>query len=96
MDKPSIQWARKGLEPPNADNRLIKASVWINCAERMPEAMVDVLVWSPAFGIDGGEYDVAYRSRFVEAWVGSHVEHGCEWNLGDITHWMPLPEPPAV
>lgn len=69
---------------------------WIKCSDRMPEPMVDVLVWPPAFGLAGGEHDVAFRSKFVDAWVGSHIQHGCEWDFGEITHWMPLPDPPPM
>ena len=70
-------------------------SEWIKCSERLPEPMQDVLVWSPAFGIAGGEYDVAFQSRFVDEWCGAHISSHSEWDFNEITHWMPLPAPPA-
>ncbi len=63
-------------------------SQWVKCSERMPEAI--------------GEYLVAYK--WMNRWIYQKVitfahlseytnEMGWNSNL-EITHWMPLPEPP--
>lgn len=62
---------------------------WIKCSERMPGDFEDVLV------TDGVYVEVmwldcdGYWDSWVEPWA---VTVGRE----DITHWMPLPEPPEV
>lgn len=59
---------------------------WIKCSELMPDQYVEVLVCS-----DCG-------SRYIAA-----LNRSMAWDDGDffddiqnITHWQPLPEPPAT
>lgn len=59
---------------------------WIPCSERMPEKHVEVLAYSPFWGkiivaLWGGEF-------WLEQWTDDDLEQS------EITHWMPLPEPP--
>ena len=57
---------------------------WIACEERLPSDTMDTLL------------------VFVERkWEDSGITLGCyydgRWDMdatGDVTHWMPLPEPP--
>lgn len=59
---------------------------WIKCSERMPEELEDVLV------TDGRSVEVMYLN-FGLWYVTSTDSAIC----GDeVTHWMPLPEPPEV
>ena len=85
-----------GLDEVNEACRMgmeaLKRQRWIPCSERMPPEPCDVLVWSE---IDGA----AFTGRYCEydrydGWelVGV-IEPACKFN---ITHWMPLPEPPEV
>lgn len=61
-------------------------SKWIKCSERMPEELEDVLV------TDGRSVEVMYL-RLGLWYVTSQDSAIC----GDeVTHWMPLPEPPEV
>ena len=55
---------------------------WISVDERLPEPLVNVLVWDKTWG----DVMYAYVTRHNE-WVGVILSH-------EITHWMPLPEPP--
>lgn len=54
---------------------------WISVKDRMPDVGVPVLLWN----VDGFAY--------VDTWS----KFGC-WTItpttGEVTHWMPLPEPP--
>lgn len=59
---------------------------WIPCSERLPEKHVEVLAYSPYWGkivvaMWGGEF-------WLEQWTDDDLEQS------EITHWMPLPEPP--
>lgn len=59
---------------------------WIPCSEMLPEKHVEVLAYSPYWGkivvaMWGGEY-------WLEQWTDDDLEQS------EITHWMPLPEPP--
>jgi hypothetical protein len=59
---------------------------WIPVTERLPDSEKCVLVYSQ----DGGVAEGKYNARFKE-WVQFR------WNvteLNNVTHWMPLPEPP--
>lgn len=61
-------------------------SKWVKCSERMPEELEDVLV------SDGRSVEVMYL-RLGLWYVTSPDSAIC----GDeVTHWMPLPEPPEV
>ena len=59
---------------------------WIPCSEKLPEKHVEVLAYSPYWGkivvaMWGGEF-------WLEQWTDDDLEKS------EITHWMPLPEPP--
>jgi hypothetical protein len=62
---------------------------WISVSERLPEAGVDVLIWSPI--------DSQFRRACVAALDRVNGQHFWTSEYGDEmpTHWMPLPEPPA-
>lgn len=62
-------------------------SEWISVKDRLPAAGVEVIALSP---------------KFNEYMIGQVKEHSvgivCEFEdfiLCDVTHWMPLPEPPV-
>lgn len=59
---------------------------WIPVGERLPEPHHHVIGWQPDF------------ARTAEVWIGSSGQWigGDFESAGDITHWMPLPEPPEV
>lgn len=58
-------------------------SEWISVKDRLPGAETDVLGW------DGAAHLV------VTLWAHDGCFHECmECRRWDITHWMPLPEPP--
>lgn len=62
---------------------------WIKCSEQMPDYFVDVLV------SDGGNVEVMWRNCYG-LWgccVDGDDRKVCP---DDVTHWMPLPEPPEV
>jgi hypothetical protein len=58
---------------------------WIPVSERLPERNTEVLVCDT-------------REDYVSIWgyIGDELWFGEEitWATEDITHWMPLPEPP--
>ena len=65
---------------------------WIKCAYRFPEEGIDVLVWDGNRGIDinTAKYEIAsYR-----AFANGKFFISAPYILQNITHWMPLPNPP--
>ena len=63
-------------------------SEWISVNERSPEEMEDVLIWD-ADEAEGGFCAVAVGWKTNAGdW---ETETDCTPN---VTHWMPLPEPP--
>ncbi len=72
------------------------APQWISVKDRLPELRQEVLVWY------NNGYEVAYLQKFEPPKLQypqfNNVEM-FEWCFGDfedfdVTHWMPLPEPP--
>nr|WP_283668389.1 dATP/dGTP pyrophosphohydrolase domain-containing protein [Escherichia coli] len=59
---------------------------WISCSERMPKGYADVLV------TDGEHVEVKWwdESGYWDSWT----ELNSDIFADEITHWMPLPEPP--
>ena len=64
---------------------------WISVDERLPEhwhmddkdrTLINYLVYSPDYGVDVGNY-----IKSAKRWV-------CMGLPMNVTHWMPLPEPP--
>lgn len=81
------------------DNDLNSNRGWIPCSERMPEKGIGVHVYAKrddvgyqfdAFVAYGGSRWFTYDSTKVEPLKSNAVDSSYE-----ITHWMPLPEPPA-
>ena len=77
---------------------------WIPVTERLPEADGDYLVFErgyivPAirvlsFAKDGRKVD---KYDFYRGWKNVWYRYDSEWGhltIDDVTHWMPLPEPP--
>lgn len=48
-------------------------------------------------GAEGGEYDEDTDTFWAdEGWYEANEFEGCHWRVtGTVTHWMPLPSPPA-
>ena len=58
---------------------------WIPVTERLPEEDVRVLVWL-------GTGDITYTQIDTDR---LHKKKWRRWTK-NVTHWMPLPEPPAI
>jgi hypothetical protein len=87
-----LMQARKFVISTPAVNR------WIPCSERLPEKECYALIYfgqgTTAEGITDAWYD-------GKSWnyTNSIIENGAEWEETvliphEVTHWMPLPEPP--
>ena len=55
---------------------------WIPVSERLPEPFTIVFIWDST----NKRVTDAYMTRHME-WVGISMSH-------EVTHWMPIPEPP--
>ncbi len=64
----------------------VTPDAWISCSERMPKGYADVLV------TDGEHVEVKWwdESGYWNSWT----ELNSDIFADEITHWMPLPEPP--
>jgi hypothetical protein len=59
-----------------------KQSAWISVDERLPNEAERVLVY--------GENGICFANRYKDDWFMPTLY------AGEITHWMPLPEPPIT
>jgi hypothetical protein len=61
---------------------------WISVKERLPEKDIRVLVWMK-------DNEEGYTQMDTDRW-GCTMEQGYHWiRWGkNVTHWMPLPQPP--
>lgn len=71
---------------------------WISCSERMPDSDEFVQIWPlPDFGVElhVGQYDKFNKKG--AGWYAQVYEanYGIEWHPINVTHWMPLPNPPT-
>lgn len=68
-----------------------KREAWIACSERMPHRETAVLLWVPVLGRSvEGQWSVG------EWWTWRTRTDPEVYRLGAVTHWMPLPPPPAA
>jgi len=73
---------------------------WISVKERLPELYQNVLVhyYNPHC-VEPHNFAVAFRQNGLDEFIpGKHIWHvdssPLELDELDVTHWMPLPEPP--
>ena len=64
---------------------------WIPCAERLPEDGLDVLVYLTAWNEHIQVAHIQYGGTMWELSDGEFY-----FSQYDVSHWMPLPEPPEV
>jgi len=66
------------------------APQWISVKDRLPEIGVDVLISYGGLPF----YHLAFLTHNgdIKWFNGNHSN--TEYSLDDVTHWMPLPEPP--
>ena len=66
-------------------------SQWIKCSERMPEEGEDVIIYDDLRQVHEGYYIQCgdYVSWEISSYDPSYYDEV------NVTHWMPLPEPPA-
>ena len=76
---------------------------WVAVSEKLPEMEVDVLLfddWKTTDGERRQDMKVGYLSEFTTRKTADGIAYSCEWRghefIFNITHWMPLPEPPIV
>ena len=79
-------------------------SRWISVDDSMPKACQDVFIWPrPDFGVEQfvGHFNPhatgkAYESTGFAGWFAAEYEssYGISLRHVNVTHWMPLPEPP--
>jgi hypothetical protein len=74
--------------------RKVMSEEWIDVKDELPELDTEVLLFDEEDGCQ-----VGYRTsgKPYLNWVCSYAHDG--WShaaLGDVTHWMPLPKPPAT
>jgi len=62
---------------------------WISVKDRLPEDISLVL----AFGENYHDAVFFAYSNKVD-WFDPDIVHNSKIDKGDVTHWMPLPEPP--
>lgn len=66
-------------------------SEWIKCSERMPEETDDIIVACSDGTVISG---ISYSRR--KGFYMAALEYDSDEPIKDVSHWMPLPEPPEV
>ena len=78
----------------------MKRSEWIPVTTSLPDFEVDVLLfddWITREGDSRKDIRVGYLKQVISYKTNKGVENHPEWGTEyafNITHWMPLPEPP--
>lgn len=83
------------------DAPTVNATQWISVKDKLPEKSCQVLCYCAGGSIFNAEYDESIDDDFPIGFWEQYYDHetygwqGEEWNpINDVTHWMPLPEPP--
>jgi len=87
IPRPETYRVSENIPPVNMENK------WIKLSERLPEPNVNVLVVVERTELLGGEVWTEMHTGHMNKtfWiVGGHFG----FDMGTITHWMPLPELP--
>lgn len=102
--------ACRGLPTDELERKGLVAAVgvepirWISVKDRMPSNYDEVMIWPrPDFGYESftGHFNpradgLAYGSSGVAGWFSSCCERdGVSLIRVNVTHWMPMPEPPS-
>ena len=66
---------------------------WIKCSERMPEEGEDVIVYDDLRQVHEGCY---FRYGDRVSWDIPSYNPQSYYVEVNVTHWMPMPEPPEV
>lgn len=77
---PVMEACRMGMEA-------LERTRWIPCSERMPEDFQDVLIWD-------NRDETSFTGHYAECDGWTVDGYDVDRSPFDITHWMPLPEPP--
>lgn len=70
---------------------------WISVKEKLPPQGKPVLVFNKDRGCAfiGTKWNTgAYKSKTLDSWITYDIDGTNRVDPEDITHWMPLPEPP--
>ena len=78
------------MEPGKLESNLkvLESSDWISVEERLPKPYVSVLVYMP----EERPLPTVHEGFLARegVWYANHFDR----DPGDVTHWMPMPEPP--
>jgi len=69
-------------------------SKWINIEDRLPESHIEVLTWPQRENSYGSEISGYYDASKSCFFVDCEDSYFCYELPIEVTHWMPLPEPP--
>jgi hypothetical protein len=62
---------------------------WISVWDRLPGKQIDVMIFAHPKGY-AGYHDLGFIGTDLASWWDDMGEK----MIADVTHWMPLPEPP--
>lgn len=63
----------------------IQPMAWISVDDKLPESCKTVIIYDEYVGVETGYYDIAFdKFRSIED----------TYRTCNVTHWMPLPNPP--
>jgi len=83
-------------ELPVTDVQPVKRGEWISCKDRMPKENTLVLCYAKSTAGEGNNYFLGAQAHgefwFLKVNDIGHVS--CPVLHWEVTHWMPLPEPP--
>lgn len=65
---------------------------WIPVKDEFPEHGVEVLIFSPIYGVLTAAKDWT-QGHSPDHW---NTSYNSRLEMDDVTHWMPLPKPPLV
>ncbi len=62
---------------------------WISVKDKLPNSISNVLVYATHTDDEECRVEVGFYDKRIGSWAGCPT-----YILNNVTHWMPLPEPP--
>lgn len=67
---------------------------WIKCSDRLPFDCESVLIYSRGYTVISAYLVYDLKKEPIYWNVNDWDESDTTWEIDEVTHWMPLPEPP--
>lgn len=67
---------------------------WIKCSDKLPPEWRDIIIYGDKLGVRASQISLSNWYEGKQRDYPEVIDEDCYPFADNITHWMPLPEPP--